>query len=170
VSGSLTQAIDQRRAVLALNHETCPHQGLLALFDLSDRAAPRLIGTRTAIQPILSARVAQDRVLVTDTSADYAFAYLGDGLRLLAPDGVGGMVELAAMTWPALTLGHLLYFDGERAYVAEQDGLLALDVSDSALAIRFRVATPEPPISALFIEDHIVLSGLSGIYVVRLQR
>lgn len=168
-SGSLTQDFDQRRAVLAINRVDCPRQGLLALFDLSDRVAPRLIGQRAAAQSILSARVAQDRVLLTDTSAAAALDIeLGDGLRLLAPDGAGGMVELVSMTWPAQTLGHLLHFDGERAYVAEQDGLLALDVSDSALAIRFRVATPEPPISALLIDDHIVLSGLSGVYVVRL--
>jgi len=168
-SGSLTQAIDQRRAVLAINREDCPRQGLLAVFDLSDRVAPRLIGKRAATQSILSARVAQDRVLLIDISADTALDLaLGNGLRLLAPDGAGGMVELASMTWPTQTLGHLLYFDGKRAYVAEQDGLLALDVSDAALAIRFRVATPEPPISALLIDGHIVLSGQSGIYVVRL--
>jgi hypothetical protein len=181
---SLWISEDQQRVGVIANSSTTadPPHFWLALVDVSSPSAPRLesridhnndIGSAVAVAGerllVLSAANPNGNGGVAEFSAQQLVVYditASGSSTTLQQRSVLALMQDVPTTEPGFFANHFLSFDGNNAFISSNQGILVVDVAAVTPRLLTTIALSQRPTSAVFINDHLYVSGETQISVI----
>jgi hypothetical protein len=148
------------RAALVTISRDLSDAGELLLIDATDTSSPA-IALRTAVAyPIASAGLAHGSAIFLERVQS---GWGGNRRLHFGSLSSAGWSEIGTLDVDGAN--HVLLFDGRTAVIGTLSGVAFVDLTGPAPALLEALETPEPPISATVVSDHLVLGGNSSLMV-----